>query len=92
MQGKKTLRRICKTLSVTFAEEKNKKQKNVNGKFAVTAVKQPYIPPNVVIDFKRYKWAPCSVRSAAHLHFKPGYTASPTADRRSASPPPTGFI
>lgn len=45
-----------------------------------------------VIDFKRCKQTPCSDRSATHLHFKPGYTACPTAHCCSASLPPTGFI
>lgn len=66
--------------------------KNDSGEFMVTSLKQLYILPNAVIGFKRYKQAPCGDRSAAHLHFKPGYTASPTADCRSASLPPTGFI
>lgn len=45
-----------------------------------------------VIDFKPHKQLSRSGSSAAHLHFKPAHTASPAADRRSASLPPAGFI
>ena len=90
MQGTNIKPRLYVKHCVASAE--NKKTKKGNGEFAVRAVKQRYISPNVVIDFKRYKQAPCRDRSAAHLHFKPGYTASPTAHCRSASLPPTGFI